>query len=68
MPTPLKPIDDRTPADPMKCSQFQRSFRSVKPTQAARAFAPIQKHAVRFASTDAARDGKIHQVIGTMGN
>ncbi|KAG9204870.1 atp2, beta subunit of the F1 sector of mitochondrial F1F0 ATP synthase [Epicoccum nigrum] len=47
-------------------SQFQRSFRSVKPTQAARAFAPIQKHAVRFASTDAARDGKIHQVIGAV--
>jgi len=66
VPTPLKPIDDGTPADPMKCSQFQRSFRSVKPTQAARAFAPIQKHAVRFASTDAARDGKIHQVIGAV--
>lgn len=52
----------------MNCSQFQRSFRSLKPTQAARAFAPITKslapNAVRYASTDAARDGKIHQVIG----
>ncbi|KAF1363940.1 alpha-glucan branching enzyme [Lizonia empirigonia] len=48
-------------------TQFQRSFRSLKPTQAARAFAPITKsfapNAVRYASTDAARDGKIHQVI-----
>lgn len=48
----------------MKCSQFQRSFRSLKPTQAARAFAPVSNHAVRFASTDATKQGKIHQVIG----
>ncbi|KAJ4395556.1 atp2, beta subunit of the F1 sector of mitochondrial F1F0 ATP synthase [Didymella pomorum] len=47
-------------------SQFQRSFRSLKPSQAARAFAPVSNHAVRYASTDAARDGKIHQVIGAV--
>ena len=56
----------------MNCSQFQRSFRSLKPTQAARALAPITKsfapNAVRFASTDAARDGKIYQVIGELDN
>jgi F-type H+-transporting ATPase subunit beta len=62
----LKPIDDGRPADSMKYSQFQRSFRSLKPSQAARAFAPVSNHAVRYASTDAARDGKIHQVIGAV--
>lgn len=49
-------------------SGFQRSLRA---TTLRRGFQPIRKSfapafAARFASTDAAKDGKIHQVIGAV--
>lgn len=70
---PLRSIEDETDSNSMKNSGFQRSLRASfrRPATVQRAFQPIKKSfapalSARFASTDSAKDGKIHQVIGAV--
>jgi F-type H+-transporting ATPase subunit beta len=57
-----------------QCSGLARSFGAAalrRPTSVQRTFRPITKSfapalSARFASSDSAKDGKIHQVIGAV--
>lgn len=61
-------------AETIFCSSFTRSLQTaafIRPVAAKRAFQPIKTDfapslSARFASTDAAKDGRIHQVIGAV--